>query len=669
MSSDIKILLLTFFIAAATCSSMAQSFSTETCSNCGSFDNTYLLYLPTGYSETQNPGYSLIINLHGQNEAGVPLDADNLGIPLAMTNPNRDVFDGFEGEFIVTLPSTANTDDWDIASVNDFMDYILANYNVNEDRVFVTGLSMGAKGAWDYALNYPNKVTGIVALMGSAAPGFDPCLLENVAIWSIIGESDNIFPPNEINATGRLGVELFSNQIKSNCNPTIDPLVTILPGKTHSGWSEAAEGLSGFNVFEWMDKFTAVRNGSGVKTGLSIEGTPLVNIGPDRIFMSNEQTYFLHSFILDPNDPDNSGISSLNWSINPSAGNLSDPAQDMLKITSLPVGTYTVQLDVQDNQGNSNSDEIIVDIVNSVGPDVPEITKVEFPSTISGSWASVADLTAYQNLTFNDLGPNFDFKIIDNDEAKSFRTEYGSNFAFRRESDFTVFFGRNQHSDYVPSEGDFVLGFTGYTTGFPALSNPGPTKQYRIVITSSALPVNFIGFTGKPTLNGVELKWLTTDEEGNSHFEIYRGRNEKSFQKIGEVQRAADPQLINEYTFTDLEAEGGVYYYQVKNVDFDGHIDLTEIIRVDVQSAYERYYIYPNPSEDPLLHIRTPDELRNFPMEIQVTNASGQDVLNIRQADADTAPAAIDVSHLAPGLYHLRIFQDGQVNHFRLVRR
>ncbi|MEJ2005367.1 MAG: T9SS type A sorting domain-containing protein, partial [Cyclobacteriaceae bacterium] len=170
------------------------------------------------------------------------------------------------------------------------------------------------------------------------------------------------------------------------------------------------------------------------------------------------------------------------------------------------------------------------------------------------------------------------------------------------------------------------------------------------------------------TLNGVELKWLTSDEEGNSHFEVYRGRTSGSFQKIGEVARSEDPQLINEYTFTDTEAEGGVFYYQVKNVDYDGHTDLTEIIRIDLESAQNRYYVYPNPAENPILKVRVPENLGRMPMEIRITNMRGQEVRSITEINEGPVKS-LDISDLPPGLYHMRIFQDGQVNHFRVVRR
>ncbi len=658
------VVILLFVLPSLVHAQIRAPWVQQSCTACGTEGGDYLIYTPSPLDPGKD--YSLLINLHGQSEAGSVDQADNVGIPSAISNNSRDIFDAYEDDYIVALPYTSNRDDWNMANVKTFLEYIKSQYNIDENRVYISGVSMGAKGAWDFALNYPDDITAVVSLMGSATPDINPCAVENVAFWSIQGEADGIFPPDAINSTGRKGVKLISDEIINECDPAITPIVTLLPGKTHSGWDEAAEGISGFYVFDWMDQITAVRNVSGVKTGLTIEGRPLVNIGPDRIFVAGDQPYYFNSFILDPNDPDNSQITNPSWSISGGSGTFSTPNQTSTQLSGLTAGnTYTVTFSVQDDQGYTVSDQVTVEVIGS--PVSPDITKVELWSNQSGSWENVRDITDFQTIAFDDVGDIFDFRVYD-DGASSFRFEYGNNFAFRKTGGATNFFGLNGHNDYVPSEGTFVLGFTGYNSGPFALTNPGTTRQFVVEIVSSALPVTFMGFTGKATLNGVKLKWLTTDEEGNSHFEVYRGRTSESFKKIGEVPRTENPELINEYTFTDTEAEGGIYYYQVKNVDFDGHTDLTDIIRLDVETAFDRYYIYPNPASSNILKVRSPNNLIHTPMEIQVSNASGKEIMNIRNEEQGLV-RSVDISSLPSGLYHIRIYQDGQVNHFRVVRQ
>ncbi len=57
--------------------------------------------------------------------------------------------------------------------VHDFIDFAVANYNVDPARVYVTGLSCGAYGIWEYLAKYHDdlQVAAAVPIAGDGRPG------------------------------------------------------------------------------------------------------------------------------------------------------------------------------------------------------------------------------------------------------------------------------------------------------------------------------------------------------------------------------------------------------------------------------------------------------------------------------------------------------------------
>ena len=57
--------------------------------------------------------------------------------------------------------------------VHDFIDYAVAHYNVDPTRVYITGLSCGAFGIWEYLAKYHGdlKVAAAVPIAGDGRPG------------------------------------------------------------------------------------------------------------------------------------------------------------------------------------------------------------------------------------------------------------------------------------------------------------------------------------------------------------------------------------------------------------------------------------------------------------------------------------------------------------------
>lgn len=100
------------------------------------------------------------------------------------------------------------------------------------------------------------------------------------------------------------------------------------------------------------------------------------------------------------------------------------------------------------------------------------------------------------------------------------------------------------------------------------------------------LPVKLNSFSGKLQGNHVALNWTTASEKNNSHFDVLRSVDGKTFDKISSVQGNGTSDITHKYSYTDKSPAKGNNYYKLNQVDFDGKSEASEVIVVkafDVQ--------------------------------------------------------------------------------------
>jgi predicted peptidase len=150
--------------------------------------------------------------------------------------------------------------------VHEFLSYALASYDVDPDRVYLTGLSCGAYGAWEYVAEYGgSQIAAMVPIAGDGRPAWEAaqCRLGEVAIWAFHGDADDV-----VAAAG--SSEPITNL--STCpQPRRDAELTVYPGVDHDSWTRTYfVSRNGPDIYEWLLGFTvsgwAVAGSSGTTT-------------------------------------------------------------------------------------------------------------------------------------------------------------------------------------------------------------------------------------------------------------------------------------------------------------------------------------------------------------------------------------------------------------------
>ena len=111
------------------------------------------------------------------------------------------------------------------------------------------------------------------------------------------------------------------------------------------------------------------------------------------------------------------------------------------------------------------------------------------------------------------------------------------------------------------------------------------------------LPVDLLSFEATALKNEIQLDWETANEFENKGFEIQRRTDaEREFTTIGDVSATNDVQQINYYEFLDKEVKPGVqYYYRLKQNEFDGQYEYSEIRAASIKGSELGLQVYPNP--------------------------------------------------------------------------
>lgn len=101
----------------------------------------------------------------------------------------------------------------------------------------------------------------------------------------------------------------------------------------------------------------------------------------------------------------------------------------------------------------------------------------------------------------------------------------------------------------------------------------------------AVLPITLTRFTGKAiSENKVELSWTTASEYNNDRFEIERSTDGSKFNLIGTVKGQLYSKEITDYNFVDEQANAGINYYRLKQIDVDGKYEYSEIIATSIKT-------------------------------------------------------------------------------------
>jgi predicted peptidase len=200
----------------------------------------YLLYLPAEYGKEQDKQWPLIVFLHGSGERGSDVNLVAKHGPPKLLAKETDLK---VKQFVVVSPQCPSNTSWKPFELNALLDDVMAKYHVDKDRVYLTGLSMGGFGTWEWATTNSNRFAAIAPICGGGNPSMAG-RLRNMPIWVFHGDADPTVP-----------VQRSIEMVEALKKVDADVKFTHYPGVGHDSWTQS------YNNPELYDWFLSHKKG------------------------------------------------------------------------------------------------------------------------------------------------------------------------------------------------------------------------------------------------------------------------------------------------------------------------------------------------------------------------------------------------------------------------
>ena len=200
----------------------------------------YVLYLPEGYdpADTEKK-WPVIFFFHGIGEKGEDL---NKLLPYGVL---RYLGNGGKLDAIVIAPQCPGESHWaddnrEEKKLVQFVPEMTEKYNIDTNRMYLTGLSMGGRCSWKLALAMPGTFAAMLFVCGRTNT-YEFETLNNMPIWMFHGAKDSTVS--------------FDREIVKYILPTLHEKnyeyykLTVFPTMSHEIWNTVYDRV---DVYDWM---------------------------------------------------------------------------------------------------------------------------------------------------------------------------------------------------------------------------------------------------------------------------------------------------------------------------------------------------------------------------------------------------------------------------------
>lgn len=191
----------------------------------------HVVVKPRGYDEDPAKRWPLLVFLHGSGERGEDL------AKVEVHGPQKYLRQQADSPFLIVIPQCPDRERWQPVMLEGLLDEVLKTHRVDEDRVYLTGLSLGGYGTWDWSMASPGRFAAIVPICGRGDAG-DAARIADIPAWVFHGDADEAVPV-------RSSYDMIDALAKVNGRVRW----TIYPGVGHDSWTRTYEDPA---LYAWL---------------------------------------------------------------------------------------------------------------------------------------------------------------------------------------------------------------------------------------------------------------------------------------------------------------------------------------------------------------------------------------------------------------------------------
>lgn len=165
------------------------------------------------------------------------------------------------------------------------------------------------------------------------------------------------------------------------------------------------------------------------------------------------------------------------------------------------------------------------------------------------------------------------------------------------------------------------------------------------------LPISLISFEGICADKQILLTWVTASETNNDYFELQSSKDANNWQSLAIIDGVGNSTQNNSYSFLTDQTES---YFRLKQVDFDGKFEYSEIIHVErCNEIISEISISPNPSNG-IVNLKYSGD-KNEINSIDIYNLFGEKIDSF-----NSYVSSINMSDKPTGIYYVQVNMKSQ---------
>lgn len=191
----------------------------------------YALHIPK-HTKDKKP---LIVFLHGSGEKGTDIQKVKEHGPFKYLKSH-------ELDAYVLAPQCPENEYWNEEVLYRLILKIQKENNIDSSRIYLTGLSMGAWGAWNLVVAHPETFAALVPIAGyvDRIPMIENCKIASIPTRIFHGLLDDV-----VNV--EYSIAMYKKLKTCNTNVTL----TIFDDANHDSWSRVYDNQE---IYDWMFK-------------------------------------------------------------------------------------------------------------------------------------------------------------------------------------------------------------------------------------------------------------------------------------------------------------------------------------------------------------------------------------------------------------------------------
>lgn len=222
----------------------------------GAYD--FWLYTPAASADTvgEEQPKPVVIFLHGASLCGRNLDKVRRYGTIDAIEKGRNI-----DAYVIAPQNPGGA--WKPEKIMKIFDWVSDEHNVDYDRVYVLGMSLGGYGTIDFAATYPDFVTAAIAMCGGGSVK-DLSGLNDVPLLIIHGTADRAVSVSQS--------DKVVSEMKKSDSDTPRLIYNRVPGMNHS---RPARIFYLPECYDWLFSHSLKDNGRAVSPGFSISNEAL----------------------------------------------------------------------------------------------------------------------------------------------------------------------------------------------------------------------------------------------------------------------------------------------------------------------------------------------------------------------------------------------------------